>query len=148
MSKSDVYGFSAAAQSGLQLFEIASRQSGRTARLIERVGQYDQIIVPNSQMADEIRRRLRLAGKQTVKVIMVPPNTNPLAHVGTAPLGRTFFEHEWIRCRIAQAIAGAADDIDAMQAAMSKTWPKAPDPSDSQNAELVGRFAREEIHHG
>jgi hypothetical protein len=47
----DEFGYVAAARTGLRMFETCSRGSGRTMRLIERVTEQDQIIVPNAQIA-------------------------------------------------------------------------------------------------
>ena len=132
---SDEYGLTAAAKTGLRIFEMSSRGSGRTARLVERVTDEDQIVVPKREVAEYIRRKLRDAGKKTR--VLVVDRFNPEHR---AQNGRTFFDHTWIEQYIRDATCRAEDDIEAMQRAMSKTWPEAPKP-DSIPARIVNEYA-------
>ena len=133
----DEYGLIAAAKTGLKLFEASSRGSGRTSRLVERVTDEDQIVAPTREVSDYIRHRLKDAGKKT-RVFTIPVDRFNPEH--RAPNGRTFFDHTWIEQYIRQSICRAEDDLEAMQRAMSKTWPEAPKP-DSMSARVVNEYA-------
>jgi hypothetical protein len=134
---SDEYGMTAAAKTGLRIFEMSSRGSGRTARLVERVTDEDQIITPTREASDYIRHRLRDAGKKT-RVFTIPVDRFKPEYSAN---GRTFFDHTWIEQYMLQSICRAEDDIEAMQRAMSKTWPEAPPKPDSLSARWLGEYA-------
>jgi len=95
----DEYGYGAAIKTGLQFFETASRQSGRTTRLLERVKDGDRIIVSNPAMGQLIQGKLAQLGKRLVQVLVVPidgtypPRVSP--RMFGVHSGRTYFEHTW-----------------------------------------------------
>lgn len=136
---SDEYGFAAAAMVGLHVFETSARSTGRTLRLVERVTDDDVIIVPSAQMARDMERRLRDAGKKT-KVRVVEPGENPLDRQGTMPRGRAFFEHEWVRQHFMRTIEHGVHTLDVWQKAMSKTWPEAPEQIDESGGKISERY--------
>ncbi len=140
-SNGDEYGFGAAASAGLRMFDGACRATGRTSRLIERVTDEDQIVCPTSQIAEHVRRLLHHAKKKT-RVIVSPVNEVPMHHAGTAPHGRTYFEHTWVQAHFERALSGAAADLRTFSIAMSKTWPDAPDSKtpEQMRAEWMGQY--------
>jgi len=131
----DEYGHSAAAKAGILMFEMGCRQTGRTMRLIERVTNDDQIVAPTSQVAEHLRRELKRAGKAT-QVLVIEPGT-PMYRAGSAPRGRTWFEHTWTQAFFEIALESAKRDLEHFQRSMSKTWPEAPE-LDASAEPLVG----------
>lgn len=123
----DEYGLTASALVGLSMFSNASRRSGRTTRMIERVTKEDIIIVPNRHTAEHIKQLLHAARKSDVPVRIVDVADVPMQHVGTRPNGRAFFDHTWMEDFLTRAIKQAAGDIETFQRAISKTWPHAPE---------------------
>lgn len=131
-SKMDEYGFAAAAKAGLRMFEACSRQSGRTMRMIERVTEDDQIVASTEREATRIRQLLKAARKPKVRVHVVDPSRVPMsAGVGTAPHGRTFFEHSWVLQFFERRMEGAERDLEIFQRETSKTWPEKMDADPS-----------------
>jgi len=123
----DEFGFAAAGLAGLNMFETTMRGSGRTSRMIERLTDNDQLIVATPKERERIERLLRKAGKSKVRVYAVEPTAHPLRYVGTAPAGRTYYEHTWVYAYFTASIVAAARELTSFQREMSKTWPEAPD---------------------
>ena len=138
--RSDEYGFAAAARVGLDMYDLSCRRTGRTLRLIERVTEEDQIVVHSKEMNDQLTRALSLAGKPKVRVIIVRPGEHPLSRVGTAPQGRTFFDHEFVRLLVENHISEAMASLALWQREMSKTWPHAPDLGESPQSSRMNEF--------
>lgn len=136
----DEYGFGAAASSALILYEMTQRGSGRTARMIERAQDGDQIVCANGRECDRIFRLLAKARKSNVRVFVVNEN-HPLSRMEPAR-GRTFFDHGWILQHFENALKLAARDLEHFQRATSKTWPEAPPPMDSKAVTYLDTFAR------
>lgn len=122
----DEYGFGAAAQAGLRMFEQCARQSGRTMRMIERVKDGDQIVVLLEREAKRLRSLLPEAKKPGVVVIVINEHMDVEGRV-RRPAGRTFFDHEWQRMFFERAIQRAARELEAHQRGTSQTWSQAPD---------------------
>lgn len=135
-SIADEQGYGATARAALTIYEGHARRTGRTARLIERLGPDDQVVCPNNTIADHLRRRLREAKKPSVRVIVVDPREVPLTRVATAPRGRTFYEHTWVLDFFMRQLSEAERDLDRWAAAMSKTWPAAPGPESERAYDL------------
>jgi hypothetical protein len=135
----DEYGIAAAARVGVLMYEQACRNSGRTSRMIERVTDEDQIIVPSGDVSRHVRYMLKEAGKKT-QVFVVRPGDVPMRTVGTAPKGRTFFDHTWIEQHVLHALTCSERDLEAFQRATSKTWPEKP-KADSQSAGRMNEWA-------
>jgi hypothetical protein len=115
----DEYGYGAAMRSGLEIFEMASRQSGRTMRLIERVNDGDRIICSTQKEADRLRRLLREVGKEKVSVSAIDPRTDPRERDARPPIGRTFFEHTWVFQHFVETIRREIEHIEHVQRQMS-----------------------------
>lgn len=127
MKSNDEYGFIAAALSGLNLFEVTQRASGRTSRMLERVTDDDQIVFSNEREKSRVERLLKKSGKMKVRLYVVDPKRVPMELVGTAPRGRTFFDHSWSREFLMHRIHQANHALGVFQRETSKTWPESPD---------------------
>lgn len=115
-------------ESAMMVFETASRRTGRTSRLIEYVQNGDQIVCLNVDDKRRLEQLLRQARKTGVRVIVhADMGRPPMYSVGTAPEGRTFFEHRWLDEYWLNVIRSAKDDLYHFSRAMSKTWPEAPE---------------------
>jgi hypothetical protein len=128
----DPSGHAAAAIAGMELFEISSRRSGRTSRLLELVQDGDRVICHDERHARLVKQQLRDRGKVAVDVGHAPPcRDGLLRRFGTMPKGRTFVDHEWARQFFAAAIDEARGDLTKLLTAMSKTWPDAPEQEEA-----------------
>ncbi|WP_342361377.1 hypothetical protein [Terrarubrum flagellatum] len=123
----DEYGFAAATKTGLRLYGMSSRRTGRTSRMIERVRKGDVIICADSREKERVQRLLREAKKAEIDVVVVNPQRTPLRDVGTRPNGRVFFDHGWIERYFEIEIDRAANQLGEWHVAISKTWPEPPE---------------------
>lgn len=136
----DEYGFAATAKTALNLFEVQSRSSGRTSRMIERLRDGDRVLVGDQKFARWIEDRLAKVGKKDVKVLVVPPSQNPMERYGTSPVGRTFFDHTWIEAFFHRSLDNAARDLQYIQQAMSKDWPDQTNPLADKSGWSMNEF--------
>jgi hypothetical protein len=128
----DEYGHAAAIKTGLRMFEACSRSSGRTMRMVERVTEDDQIVTGTEREAVRLRQLLKQAGKPGTVVRVAPPDGHPMHDgVGTAPEGRTFFDHTWVLRYFEHRIENAERDLEYFQRECSKTWPEKMEPDAS-----------------
>ena len=104
------YGYKAALQAGLQVYENASRASGRTARMIERVNPDDVIVCADGRAGHFIQQRLRDAGKQA-HVVVCDPTPYALDERMRGIQARVFFEHTWELRYWEQVLASAAEAL-------------------------------------
>lgn len=132
-SIADDCGFGAIARTAIVMFDTSRRGAGRTHRMIERLSDEDQVVCPNEQIARYVRDALKRAGKPGTRVLVVDPRRSPLESAGTAPRGRTFFEHTWVFEYYLAVLGDAERHLEGFARAMSKTWPQAPDADPDGN---------------
>ena len=115
------FGVGGAVRMGALLFQQASRRSGRTSRLVERVGALDWIIVATAAESRRLKNLLREAGKADVTVHVIPPADIDRAwHLGTNPRGDTHFETSWVEGWYLNHIEVAQKQLATLQGALSK----------------------------
>lgn len=121
----DAYGIGAAISAYIETYRHASRQTGRSSRLMEAVRDGDAIVFTSSKHAREFEWRLRDADTQAGKapraiqpVCVEPGDFSALAeklHSLRARQqgrgGRLHFDHEWLEELYARAIRQAAFDV-------------------------------------
>lgn len=124
------FGVGGAAKMALHLFEHASRGSGRTTRLVDRVQPGDRIIVATAPERIRLERLLRDAGKDGVAVrVCSPANDDQAWRLGTNSTGVTLFETSWVEAWYRDRVERAQRDLAQLQEALSKDR-QAPAPID------------------
>lgn len=115
------YGMGAATKMAMTVLQQASRRSGRTSRLVERVRSGDWIIVATDPERVRLERLLLEAEKPDVKVRVCPPHREERAwHFGTNPRGETFFEASWVEQWYMLRVEGLQAEFAKLQGALSK----------------------------
>ena len=140
----DEYGFSAAARMALQLFETNSRQTGRTARMIERVRDGDLIVTSMGKEALRLERLLKEAKKTGVKIIVCNSDDYPIERARGAIPSRVFFDHSWVLAYFQRELEHADARLERLQREMSKAWPEAPEP-DKSGISMIDETRRREL---
>lgn len=105
----DEYGIGSAAAMGLQLYELASRASGRTSRMLDAARDDDLIICRTTKETDRIRRLLKEKGKAT-RVTTIQ-HRDELSRIGPRAKGRALFDHDWVHHFFVEAVKGAEEDL-------------------------------------
>ena len=136
----DPYGHAAAAVSGMEIFDLGSRRTGRTTRLLDQVQNGDRIIC-----LDRDRRHLQEAlsrmGKARVAVESCAPEIDAAARKLVRRIeGRTFVDHEWSRAFFGASVARAQIELTRLLEARSRPGPNPPQ-SPVITAEHVRDFA-------
>lgn len=106
----DEYGFGSAAMTGLRLFEMSGRRSGRTTRMVALADDNDVIVCSNSAEARRVEQLLRARGKKT-RVTFCEPNLSALADIKPAADGRCVPDHSWVYEYFCRQIKDAEDDL-------------------------------------
>lgn len=117
----DEYGFGSAAAMGLQLFEHASRSSGRTLRMLDRATNDDMIVCRKAKEAERLRRLIKDRGKTTSVVVV--EHCDELGNIQKRSKGRCIFDHDWTRQFFADVIKSAEEDLQRMADRFSSVPP-------------------------
>lgn len=131
----DPWGFAAAALSGLHMFDVLGRSTGRTTMLVDMAGPSDTIVCASRTYGRHVERLLRQAGKDRTRVVVVPPERAfELMHREDLKgrRGRLLFEHDFVRELVENAIRRVSGDLDTMAKALSN--PRADWPMPTGNA--------------
>jgi len=105
MSQDD-YGFGAAMKTALQTFEMHSRRSGRTSRMLDSLKPNTTIVALNDAQARHLRDELKRRNRTDCKVIVgqgTPEKARGMTNVT--------FDHNWVRDMYEVAIARTSKDI-------------------------------------
>lgn len=117
------HGLSATMKSALEIFCQASRGTGRSTALLERVKPGDAIVTATAQEARHLRDQLRQMNKPDVAVFQAAPRDMPLARLGTNPTGATYFDHLFIEARWGYMIDQVGGELAQWEAALSTRQP-------------------------
>lgn len=134
MTYLDPYGIGAAQFMALDLFENASRVSGRTQYLTHNAMPGDAIVVPTRKLvriymdALHMARMLPVDGYNghndgTVAVLVVDPAGGPSAKMGTNPHGHTYLSHDYVLEAHRHALKSITTMMANLEADMSKDPP-------------------------
>lgn len=118
----DEHGMGSAALSGLRLFEMASRRSGRTTRMVAMAGDNDVIVCINGREAQRVERMLREKGKKT-RVTHCPASLDALADIRPAMDGRCLPDHSWVYEYFVGAIERAERDLASVRQIVGREAP-------------------------
>lgn len=133
MKISDPYGFGAAADMALSLFEDASRATGRTTRLIQAAQHGDIIVVPALPMVRHVERMLREAGKEGVRVLHFSVHGIDRMR-GQKAKGTVYFDSTWVLAFYRERLRQAGNDLEGMSEHFSGIWPPHSPPPPSHVA--------------
>lgn len=114
----DDHGTGAAMVMAHQIFEQASRRTGRTARMIARCEPGDRIITFEAREARRLKQLLVEAGKSDVDVRAFSADKEPL-YRAVRPGGATRFDHNWVENFWRYRIRQATEDLVEWEAALS-----------------------------
>ncbi|SON55500.1 hypothetical protein HDIA_1959 [Hartmannibacter diazotrophicus] len=116
----DIWGYGAAALSGLHIFAGISRKTGRTAHLVEMAESGDVIVCASQTLARHVEHRLRQAGKTGVGAIGRPPEQIETL-LGEEPRGRLLFHHDFVREFIEDRIRRASAELGTVASCCSRS---------------------------
>lgn len=137
----DEYGYGATLAVALDLFEVNSRATGRTERLVMRAQEGDCIITTTSREVARINLLLKTAGRTKVEVRALAITEMPPDILRAKVRGRVLFDHLWIFAYYKKLLATAAIDLVHLRNAMSGSPLGIADPHLA--AEHIHRFADE-----
>ena len=92
------YGHKAAAVAAMHVFDVSSRGTGRTTRMIQQLQEGDMVVLSTAHEAESLRRDLKRAGRDGVKVAVMDPAgpfSDQLPFLNGRPL-RIIFDHVWV----------------------------------------------------
>ena len=114
----DEYGIGSAAAMGLQLYESASRRSGRTTRMLAMATNDDVIVCRRAKESDRLRRLIKDSGK-TTRVVTVEHSSELHRAFPPRAKGRAIFDHDWVHQFFVEAVRGAEDELKRMADSLS-----------------------------
>lgn len=106
----DEHGMGSAALCGLRLFEMSSRRSGRTSRMVAMADDNDVIVCIDGKEAQRVERMLRAKGKKT-RVTHRPPNLDALMELRPSVPGRCLPDHSWVYAYFMASIERAEREL-------------------------------------
>lgn len=118
----DEHGMGSSALSGLRLFEMASRRSGRTTRMVAMADDRDVIVCTTARETQRVERMLREKGKKT-RVTNCPPSLDALANIRPAVYGRCLPDHSWVYEYFVGAIERAERDLASVRQTIGREAP-------------------------
>jgi hypothetical protein len=114
----DHFGIGAAARGMFEAYVATSRQSGRTASLLDSLKDGDRVVCPTLNETTHLRRGLAERGLKVDVLVVAPHDAHRLFELGTSK-GRTLFEHTWVEQFYRDALARSAVAIDGFQRELS-----------------------------
>lgn len=146
----DDYGIGSTAVVALRLYDMQSRRSGRTTRMLERVKSGDTIVVSSPEQIRAIERVMREAEIENVRIIAINPRDSldaiehRLRNVTAGRSGRVLLDHTVVLNFYMDAIGNVEQFIDALVERNSRRPNDAtPQPIDIHRRTLVGDFKTE-----
>lgn len=123
----DEHGMGSSALSGLRLFEMASRRSGRTTRMVAMADDRDVVVCATAREAQRVERMLREKGKKT-RVTHCPQSLGALADVRPAVNGRCLLDHSWVYEYFIGALESAERDLASVRQTVGREAPDCDAP--------------------
>lgn len=114
----DHFGIDQALRSMVECYFITSRQTGRTASLLDSLRTGDRVVCLDSREAHRLRRLCMERALKVEVLVVAPDRAHELPSYGPAQ-GRTLFEHTWLEEFYRRAIKRAGEQIDELQRRMS-----------------------------
>lgn len=111
----DILGIGAGVEASAYIYFTATRQTGKTTRLIEALKSGDRVVCRSDKEKRRMFYQLRNRGIDDVEVVSVPPD-QPFRLVDRFPPsnGRTFFDDVWLQDFYLQEIKAAGRSLDRL----------------------------------
>ncbi len=110
----DHFGIGQALRGAARIYFQASRQTGRTASLVESLRDGDRVVFMDAREAEHVKNMCLEHGVKIETMVVDPRDPQRIFERGT-PQGRSLFDHSWVEQYYMNALERCEQDIDNLQ---------------------------------